>query len=273
MTSTSASSSSNKRPRTSSTSPEPPNSKPRQAHYVSQFFNKTDDSTLLLESFEGAHFAVQRIHLSVASTVFRDTLLIGSDDSSHHIDGLPVLKLLEPSSTLLSLLPFLQLSPVVPLPWIENVAELDTLLQACDKYDAVHTGRTIFNHVFPRLLTWIRDPEDDEDHHLQDLFALSVITHSRFDTGSDYVEEAIRLMGTQGVLDEAIDLPVQHHSMEGDKLDSARIGWRPYNIFDISPSFYERMERKHLEDFTRLRERVLTESLYSWKRAADDFVL
>ena len=79
------------------------------------------------------------------------------------------------------------------------------------------------------------------------------------------------MMGVRGVWNDEIDIPIIAHSIEGEKIPTTRIGWRPFNIFDIPPSYYDRMDRDHVRVFLVTQEAVLTEVDYCWREAAEDF--
>lgn len=86
------------------------------------------------------------------------------------------------------------------------------------------------------------------------------------------MEECLRRMGVSGVSCKKADVEITGYDGAGKKLeDVVASGWRPYNLNDFSPSLMSRNALEDIVEFARVRERVATESKYSWADAAKDY--
>ncbi|KAL7411801.1 hypothetical protein BDY24DRAFT_122375 [Mrakia frigida] len=259
---------SNKRTRTSdppSPSDLPSQPQPRPTKYV-KGFEKTARSDIILESSQGFCFATCRIFLQANSQVFQDTLLAGTDDLSIKIDGLPVIKLEDRFSVVQRYLSFIHTPVVEPLPLYEP-SSLDSLFKFCDKMDSPLVGRAASTRFFSSLL------RTKSFQTCVDAFLLALIW-SRYRTG-DVVADCLRLMGSKGIEDEKVDMELSLHNEAGAKdVDKVSLGnWRPCNLVDMNVELLRRVAFEDVIEFSRVRDKVLMESGYSWAQAAKDFTV
>jgi len=245
-------SASNKRARASSTStpsPQPPSPRPRTAKYHKDF-EKTPRSDIILESSNGWHFATSKIYLVAASSVFEDTLLVGSEGAANTVDSLPLIVLPDHRGSLIrGFLSFVQTSPQVEPPLLPRYSTLDELLQMADKYDAPLVGRSIASHYFPILL--------NADVQLFQLFAVALI-HSQFRT-RPFVEAVLVQLGNTAVGAPEVDLELIYHDSAGNK-DLKMLGnkgFRPFNLEDLPFELLERINLRDIVEFTRVRDRAM----------------
>lgn len=78
-------------------------------------------------------------------------------------------------------------------------------------------------------------------------------------------------MGTFGVKGD-MDVGCQPHDKEGRKTGNpTNNGWRPFGMEDFKLEYLKRMNMEDVVEFSRMRTRVLTDSTYSWAKAATDF--
>ncbi|KAL7414652.1 hypothetical protein BDY24DRAFT_434290, partial [Mrakia frigida] len=267
-----ASTSTNKRPRTSSSSSSP---KPRKAQY-NVLFRKTDLSDITLESSDGCHFATSKIHLQSSSAVFRDTLLIGQDQASEQLDGLPLLKLEDNAFPLGLFLSFVQVEPtVVPSDYsLPTVLELDAALTICDKYHAPLVGRSIVSFAFPPILSiveksWYADRTSLDDS-LIDYLALALIW-SQYDS-TFWVKKMIGLMGARGVKDKAVTSLMKAHTLDGLMGSGKQKGWRPFGIGDIQIDLLRRMAVEDISSLSSSIMKLLTEEEANWYDMSEGFL-
>lgn len=213
------SSTSKKRPHSPSPSSDPPLNKPRVCRYITGF-EKTSKSDVVLESSsDGFHLATRKAYL-LASLVFEDTLLAGTDDSSEKLDGLPLIVLEDGFMEIQCFLCFLHPSLPLDPPAIDAVAPLHKLLQFCDKYEAPLVGEAIVRFYFPFLFDECDDhlegnglEDDGSTSILIDVFALAMI-HLRFGT-MRFVQQAIRRVGVDQVFSHSILTSTSEYDLNG----------------------------------------------------------
>lgn len=226
-------------------------------------FVKTADCDVVLESAEKTHFATQQLFLRACSTVFRDTLLVGSEPTTDKdkVDGLPVISLTERSDVVQRLLALSQTSPIVTPAPVSDLDTLDDLLAMCDKYNAPLVGQLAASRFFPSL----------DVRYVMSHIAVALI-HSRYGT-RPYLEEGIRKMGYKFYHSTAADVPLAAIRADGTKSSATRTGERLMSLADLPNRYLHRVAVEDLVEITKIHLRVVQESKYDYKQAAEDFIV
>jgi hypothetical protein len=220
------------------------------------------ESDVLLQASDGVYFATQQLFLRAASSVFRDTLLVGSDcaPSAETFEGLPVIKLAEFAFTIQRFLALIQSSPVVAPSVLITIQELDKLLTMCDKYDAPLAGRWAALRFFPGFL------ESTGQMHF---IALTLI-HAQYKT-RHHLEAAIRRLNI-GVVKQ-VDASAPHFMVKTEMKRVVLPGFRSLNVSDIPSECLRRMAIEDVVEISRLQMKVAEEDKYNYDQAAKDFTV
>lgn len=234
-------------------------------------FSLFKEADLVLESSDGAFFAVRSMYLKAASSVLDDILGIPAGPNQVEKDGHPLFKLDEKAAPLELFLRYVHRGRYVingktPEPSWDSLA---AFCEMCDKYDAPITARMALLEQLPMFMG---DP---------------LVIGSRPRRGTVFSTNVFAIAAIHGLEDLAKAALRWHHEWETKSIEplrtlshrhpsepyAVRESWRPTGLGDVRLSLLSRLSPLVIKSYCAFHTKVLVDPAYSWLHAGDDFTV